>query len=110
MTTIFVRGDGDPRLSGTTKVGSRGRRSIGFNWYYNIRLINYYFTLLVPPNSLESDKSTPLWRVCLPSIHLVGVDCGVLVTREFVGASTTVVGWIDTVGPTIEVASEIRSS
>ena len=34
MTMIFVGGDGDPRLIGTTMVGSRGRRSIYFNWYY----------------------------------------------------------------------------
>ena len=105
MTTIFVGGYGDPRLSGTTKVGSRGRRSICFNWYYNIRLINYYFTLLVPPNNSGSDKSTPLWRICLPSIHLVSVDCSVLVARELVGATTTVVGWIDSVRPTIELVA-----
>ena len=110
MTTIFVGGDGDPWLSGTTKVGSWGRRSICYNWYYNIRLIYYYFTLLLPPNDSGSDKSTPSWRARLPSIHLVGVDCGVLVAKGLVGASTTVVGWIDTVGPTTELVLEIRSS
>ena len=94
-------------MSDTTKVGSRGRGSICFNWYYNIRLI-YYFTLLAPPNDSGGDKPTPTWRICLPSIHLVGVDCSVLVARELVGATTTVVGWIDSVGPTIKPVADVR--
>ena len=95
-------------MSSTIKVDSQGRRSICFNWYYNIRLINCSFTLLVPPNDSGSDKSTPLQGVCLSSIHLVGIDYGVLVTRELVGAITTIVGWIDTMGPTVELVADVR--
>ena len=95
-----------PQWTGTTKVGSRGRGSVCFNWYYNIRRI--YYGTLTPPNNSGGDKPTPLWRICLSSIHLVGVDCSVLVARELVGAITTVVGWMDSVGPTIELVADSR--
>ena len=58
MTMVSVGGYCDRRWNGTTKVGSQGRGSICFYWYYNIRLI-YYFTLLAPPNASGGDKPTP---------------------------------------------------
>ena len=44
----------------------------------------------------------------MPSIHLVGIDHSVLAARELVGATTTVVGWIDSMGPTIELVADVR--
>ena len=88
-------------------VVSRGRRRVCINWYY-IRLISFYFTLLIPPNdSGVGDKSTPSCSVGLPTIHLVGINGCILVTWDRVGALTAVVRRIHTVGPTVILVADV---
>ena len=87
-------------------VGLRGRGSISINFCYSISRF-FYITLAPSPTISGSDEATPPWCIRCPSNHLIGVDCGILMTRELVGATTTVVRRVDTVGPTIEFVSNV---
>ena len=83
-----------------------GSESIKFNWYYNISQL-FYLTL-TNPNASGNDESTSTQYICLSSNHLISIDGAILVARELVVASTTVMSRIDSMGPAIKLVLPVR--